>query len=1458
MESPLLKKGNHQKPRIGRLYQADVPSCRSSARARSQEFDTRDHLFAYGLPVPITCIAFDSQSASRKRKLSADQSSSYASTVNSRCPDTLETPIAADIDLSRLTDNVSKDSISCASSSKDELVTLERNCLSAETGRHGAGEEEEHAAPSLATRRKKRGGTKRSCWLPKRRVTKKPRLEIAPVLSVEEPAEAPVDFNFFPKFIPGMRMDSWSPAEAAYFRLAIFLLGKRFCEIAKFIGTKAVVDVSDYFYSKFVRSPAWGRWKAAKSLRCKTAVRCEQIVEGWRQVELLRRLKLVTSDDAYVEIVKATSDFSVQLPEPQPGVEGKLEEYQRRKKERLETYVFKLKELVGLELLYQSIGMGGPRDGDMAKRDLTSGQYSSQCSLPPRNLKEKQTRGGGKTHGLLGSLNALPLRSEDSLQSAVSVGENYLWRRCRTPEEIAKDFWERVWPALEKKGWKTVNRKPTIRSTPKLKFLRPGVDKLHREERGISYFDDLKSVIEAVKDDPHLRHLAEPLLEDPVDDKGDASDALVTEEESKGGWSDDEDMFTTLDGKRTIVPAVVPSTGARGPDDSAESSSLDIDLNRVPSDVNSRPQEEPGLKNETLVGEENKDSCEKKSGFPLAGIDLNLLPPDEECTVDAGAATDNFAGLQREFFNSSIVKGIEEIEPISAILDVSSPERELVPLSGDIMDHVQQAPCPSPRLLDFISDSSLQAGSSTSQVGSPGEGSGVAALTGPVRPVISEYNEVPSRKRSLSNQNDKSRAEWVDNGRELVFLPKKRAISLDWISRGLGNLPGNTFFIRMNKAAVVQFSPNVSYCMPSMPASWWQSTRSIDMKFPVQGLGRAIQHCASNLLSSTCRRQKELEALLEACEGSARGSRANSNRSVIVPGFQEHRFAVVEAWATSEKVSSRGGCKRSCISEIEEDEGDEEEEDGPVLTQDSTTRTVTDTFVEDSQGLVLQAKNYSLENQFPVIGSEQLGWNAEKAKPISNNEQDGFLVPEKEEHEIALASQQQTQGKSIKFRIRGIGQGSPVVSKERSKRVPRNYSSRSGAWLRSVSKVWVGRDSDDFPSFSGSLNSCITSNGFRALFRDEEDASLTVKSEENDVSLSQSSSWGADDQDEEILSDDQDEQKPAPGAEWKASCKRMFSASAAAELFYCSSSRSRRWRLGTRVSRRRSFDSVNFSLDSEKKCDLGEPDRNGVFAEPGSDSEKKLDLGEPDRNDVFAEPPDKRIKVSHEDPVLRSSSVLENMYSDGNQVLPDREKDDSGGGCFSLKSKNRRSKPRHQIRNVSCERFLAMLYTDILEEELPVQNCSSEGPFQSPSNHLPHLRGEKPNKVRRRRPSLPCKSQQLVVQQSAQLKVLASAGPKRWRQKQVCAAVVMTRPEEDGRFTLGRTLSDLSVKSKLGRQCRKRTSTDLPAEIGRQVKRRMAPDLSANCLRQLRKRTVSGAQFRRRGESRWPHRRCGC
>ncbi|KAL3681929.1 hypothetical protein R1sor_024885 [Riccia sorocarpa] len=1450
MESLLPNKRKNQKPRIGPKYQADVPSLRSSARARSQEFDNRDHLFAYGLPVPITCIAYDSQSTSWKRKLSADQSSSYASTVDSRCPDTPETPIAADVDLSRVMDNGCKDSVSSASSSKEELLILDRDSLDTEDGRQGADEHEEHAATILPKKRKKRRGTKRSCWLPKRRVTKKPRLEVSTALSVEESAEAAVDFNFVPKIVPGRRPEPWTQTEATYFRLGIFLLGKRFCEISKFIGSKPVIDVSDYYYSKFIRSPAWGRWKAAKSLRCKTAVRGEQILEGWRQVELLRRLKLLITDDAYRDILKATSDFSVPVTEPPPGDDSKLVEYQRRKKEKLDTYVFKLRDVVGLELLEQSICIGGPRDGDIGKRDLTSGPYSTQFSLPPRHFKEKQSRVGGKSLFPMGSANALSLRSEDSLQSTVSVGENCLRRRCWTTEEIARDFWERIWPALERKGWKTVERKPTIRSTPKLKFLRPGVDKLHREERGISYFDDLKQVIEAVRNDPHLRHLAEPLLEEPVEDKGDASDALVNDEEIKGGWSDDEDMFTTLDGKRTIVPAVLPSSSARVPDDSAQSSSLDIDLNRAPGDVNSRPQEEPTTKSESFAGEETKDSCQKRSGFPLGGIDLNLLPPDEECIVDAGAPTDNVGGLQREFFSISVV---QEIGPTSSVLNVISTENELTLPIGDSINEVQQSPFHSPRLLDFMSVS-LQAGSSSLQGGNAREDSQSTALLAPVCPIVSEGVEVSTRKRSLSYQGGESQAEWFDNGRELVSLPKKRAITLDWIPRGLGDVPGNTFFIRMNKAAVVQFSTNVSYCMPSIPASWWQSTSSTDMKFPVQGLGRAIQHCASNLLSSTCRRQSVLEALVKACEGSALGRRANSSKNDFVPGFQEPQFPVIEACASSEEVSSRGERSGYCVSKVAEDECDEDEEES--TTQKLTACSapfVSDspcwmsglppaTYLEDFESMVLQSRSFSHENRSPVNHSRRHSeWKAEEANIILSHEEERFHESEKREQDTVFFPQQQSLSKSIRFRIRGVGER-PVVSKERSKRVPRNYSSRSGVpepngWLRTGSKVWQGRDPGDFPSGSGSLNSCITSNGFPAVDRNEADAQLRVKSEENDASLSPSSSlrsWDTDYQDEESLSEDQDEGREAQEAEWKPPYRRTYSAAAAADHVYSGLSKARKWRLGTCVSRRRGFSSVHSSVDSEKKCDVLEPARN----------------------DLLAETADKRVTGSCEDPVLRSSSVVENMYSDGSQVLPDREKDHHGKGYASLKTKHKRSKPRHQIRNVSCERFLIMLYTEILEEESPVQNRSSEGPFQAPSHNLPHLRGPRPNKVRRPRPLLPCRRQQLVDEQSADMKARVRAKPEGWREKEVCSGVVMTRPEQDVRFTV-RSPSDISATANSGRQYCKRTLMELPAEFGRQVKRRLLSDLSASSGRQLRKKTVSGYRLNRRAGSRWQHRCSG-
>ncbi|KAG6551198.1 hypothetical protein Mapa_007434 [Marchantia paleacea] len=1354
METPVPK--NRAKAKLGMKYQAEIPSCKSSSRIRACDYNTRGHLFAHGLEVPVTRIAVDSQSASKNRNLQTNQAScSFMSAVNSsRSADTQEPHVSntTTVDIHGRGDN-GKDVNSCASSSK-EAFTWNRDCATTEDGCQGADEEEGQAVSIHPKKRKKKRSSKRNSWQPKRRVSKKPRLEINSAHCLED-EEGEEDSDCNRGFVPGSRPESWSHNEVSSFKLAIFLFGRSFSDISKFIGTKRVSDVSHYYYSKFYGKSAWGRYKAAKDIKSKVAVRGEVILEGWRQAEFLRRLKALVSDDAYREILMATNTFNAPLTETHIS----SDKYVRRKQEKWKTYVFKLKDVIGLEIFERCVGIGGPLDGHQSKRDLTSGSYPLNHGMMPRQLKEKQAaRGVGKSQHTLpvsaGNENHCPLRSEDSMQSTLSVGENWLRRSTSTSKDVAQHFWEQVWPVLMQAGWKIGERKVSIKSLERMMFVRPGVERIHKDDKGISHFDNLNDVLEAVKDDPILSQFAEENM--------DGSEALDQEEEVRRGWSEDEDMFTTLDGKRTIVPIANASVKPRVTEDSSESSSVDIDLNRTLSAVNSKPHVESAPESEPQVErpKEAQSHSEKKNRFPLGGIDLNLLPVDNECISDTGAEPQVFDRLESEYSDYSSV--LKEEEPVPVLVDAAHAETELTLSIGNFFGGRFCAPCPSRISQDCIDQASVQLESIEEEY----DPSWSPASSQLGRLINSTSIQLPSRKRPLSFQGCDTGGDWFDNGKELVSLPKKRAITLEMIPRGLGELPVTTYLIRLSDAALAHFCSRLSSPSAAVPEKWFCPKSHVDMGFSLEAFRNFIQDTALLVnLPGISRGEFPFKAFLKALQHAGSYGSTHCTNMIIVPGFHQPRCKDAEDCTLSEEEAAgiADSQQRVSASEVVED-GDVDNADSSLLKKIQHSLSFQSNLSHLLMGSSEGEFQMEIPDPAPSVGSSQrkrsslmTGSRPPKCRVVDGDtittvEQERIPEPKVGQHEgiPGCTTKPQCQIKAIRCHFKDPSDR-PTLYKERSKRVPRSYSSLVKP------KIWSRGDIGDFSSVSESLNSCLTTDSFPIHGRNEEEApqgaQLRVKHEDSDrLSPGSIRSCGTADQDEEILSEGFEEEKP-----FRAECKtsrEMYSPSAAGDY----------------------HESSLYKKPGKISCDTSTAWRRGfqnVYL--GVDSEKKRSSGEFDISEGCADSTGKRIKVNGSD-----------MYSADLGV---------GEECGS-KRRHKRSPRKNQIKNVYCKRFLIMLHMDSTEEELPMQNRSSQGPF---SIHLPHMREAKRKKLRIRRPSLPCRTKETFT--GASPKRLAGFANVPGENEVVIPPV--SWPQQDGRFSLRRSLSqDFSFRS--GRQCTKR------------------------------------------------------
>ena len=92
--------------------------------------------------------------------------------------------------------------------------------------------------------------------------------------------------------VPGISTDPWTDAEVDSFLLGLYIFGKNFLQIKRFMGNKGLGVVISFYYGKFYRSEAYRRWSGSRKVRRKKCVTGRKIFSGWRQQELLSRLSM--------------------------------------------------------------------------------------------------------------------------------------------------------------------------------------------------------------------------------------------------------------------------------------------------------------------------------------------------------------------------------------------------------------------------------------------------------------------------------------------------------------------------------------------------------------------------------------------------------------------------------------------------------------------------------------------------------------------------------------------------------------------------------------------------------------------------------------------------------------------------------------------------------------------------------------------------------------------------------------------------------------------------------------------------------------------------------------------------------------------------------------------------------------------------------------------------------------
>eukprot|EP00268_Persea_americana_P027123 TRINITY_DN26600_c0_g1_i1.p1 TRINITY_DN26600_c0_g1~~TRINITY_DN26600_c0_g1_i1.p1 ORF type:complete len:935 (+),score=194.86 TRINITY_DN26600_c0_g1_i1:172-2976(+) len=273
--------------------------------------------------------------------------------------------------------------------------------------------------------------------------------------------------NYYP--VPGSSGGSWSEMEQESFLLGLYIFGKNFVQVKRFIGSKGMGDILSFYYGKFYRSEGNRRWSECRKMRSRRCIYGQRIFTGWRQQELLARLLPHTSENCANTLLEVTKSFS----------EGKVS---------LEEYVSILKGAVGLKVLVEATAIG------KGKHNLTG------IAMEPM-----------KTNQVISTRSEIPVgKACSSLSSAEII--KFLTGDFRLSKARSNDlFWEAVWPRLLARGWHSEQPKDCayVGSRHSLVFLVPGIKKFSRRKlvKGNHYFDSVTDVLNKVASDPKLLEL---------------------------------------------------------------------------------------------------------------------------------------------------------------------------------------------------------------------------------------------------------------------------------------------------------------------------------------------------------------------------------------------------------------------------------------------------------------------------------------------------------------------------------------------------------------------------------------------------------------------------------------------------------------------------------------------------------------------------------------------------------------------------------------------------------------------------------------------------------------------------------------------------------------------------------------------------------------------------------------
>ncbi|XP_028780890.1 uncharacterized protein LOC114737151 [Neltuma alba] len=269
---------------------------------------------------------------------------------------------------------------------------------------------------------------------------------------------------------PGKLSSSWSDADIKSFLLGLFIFGKNFIQIKRFLEDKGMGEILSFYYGKFYKSDDHVRWSDCRKIKGRKCVTGQKLFTGWRQHELLSRLNSKVPEQVQDTLLQVSKSYA----------EGRAS---------LQEYIFSLKSTVGLSSLVEAVGIG--KD----KADLTSFAAEPPKSNPSFSIHPSAPAG----------------KAWSSLEPCDII--KYLTGGFRLSKAKSNDlFWEAVWPRLLARGWHSEqpnNNPGFVSSRDYLVFLIPGVKKFSRRKlvKGDHYFDSVSDVLSKVVSEPNLLEL---------------------------------------------------------------------------------------------------------------------------------------------------------------------------------------------------------------------------------------------------------------------------------------------------------------------------------------------------------------------------------------------------------------------------------------------------------------------------------------------------------------------------------------------------------------------------------------------------------------------------------------------------------------------------------------------------------------------------------------------------------------------------------------------------------------------------------------------------------------------------------------------------------------------------------------------------------------------------------------